>query len=147
MNMERLSNKSPCKDCDKDKQIGNPYVWQTPCHDCEKKRQWVLERLARLDKIENILGDTYDLDRLRELVEADKDGRIKIIPGYIDKACGTCAHFLRIEGTCRGKCAVKPLACSRYTTWNSPFEPSQSRKACKQYIAAESAFSKEAYHE
>lgn len=108
----------------------------------------ILKNIAiRLSEIENILGDTYDLNRLRELVEADKDGRIKIIPGYIDKACGTCAHFLRIEGTRRGKCAVKPLACSRYTTWNTPFEPSQSRKACKQYIAAEAALAKEADHE
>lgn len=34
----------------------------------------------RLSEIENILGDDYDLDRLRELVEADRDGRCKIIP-------------------------------------------------------------------
>lgn len=31
--------------------------------------------VERLQDIENILGDTYDLDRLRELVEADKAGR------------------------------------------------------------------------
>lgn len=29
----------------------------------------------RLAAIEDILGDDYDLDRLRELVEADRDGR------------------------------------------------------------------------
>ena len=29
----------------------------------------------RLNQIEDILGDTYDLDRLRELLEADKAGR------------------------------------------------------------------------
>ena len=37
----------------------------------------VLERLAA---IEDILGDTYDLDHLRELVEADKDGRCVVLP-------------------------------------------------------------------
>lgn len=37
----------------------------------------VLERLAN---IEDIIGDTYDLDRLRELVEADKDGRCVVLP-------------------------------------------------------------------
>ena len=37
----------------------------------------VVERLA---VIEDILGDTYDLDRLRELVEADKDGRCVVPP-------------------------------------------------------------------
>lgn len=37
----------------------------------------VVERLAA---IEDVLGDTYDLDRLRELVEADKDGRCVVLP-------------------------------------------------------------------
>lgn len=32
----------------------------------------VIDRLAA---IEDILGDEYDLDRLRELLEADRDGR------------------------------------------------------------------------
>lgn len=36
----------------------------------------VLERFA---VIQDILGDTYDLDRLRELVEADKSGRCVIL--------------------------------------------------------------------
>lgn len=40
----------------------------------------VKELAARLASIENILGDTYDLDHLRDLVEADRDGRCKIIP-------------------------------------------------------------------
>ena len=30
---------------------------------------------GRLDTIENIIGDNYDLDRLKELVEADKEGK------------------------------------------------------------------------
>lgn len=44
----------------------------------------VVERLA---VIEDILGDDYDLDRLRELVEADWDGRCVVLPtkGYTDK--------------------------------------------------------------
>lgn len=32
----------------------------------------------RLQEIENILGDDYDLDRLKELVEADKEGKAHI---------------------------------------------------------------------
>ena len=35
--------------------------------------------MERLSNIEDILGDDYDLDRLRELVEADKDGRCVIL--------------------------------------------------------------------
>ena len=37
--------------------------------------QAAIERLA---EIEDILGEDYDLDRLRELVEADRDGRCYI---------------------------------------------------------------------
>lgn len=42
-------------------------------------RPWVAcaERLAQ---IENILGDKYDLDRLKQLTDADKNGRCAIIP-------------------------------------------------------------------
>ena len=33
----------------------------------------------RLKKIEDILGDKYDLDRLRELALADRDGRCVVL--------------------------------------------------------------------
>ena len=40
-----------------------------------------LEKIvSRLQEIEDILGDTYGLDRLRELVEADKVGRCVVLP-------------------------------------------------------------------
>lgn len=35
---------------------------------------------SRLKEIEDILGDDYDLDRLKELVEADREGRCEVIP-------------------------------------------------------------------
>lgn len=35
--------------------------------------------LDRLADIEDILGDDYDLDRLRELVQADRDGRCVVL--------------------------------------------------------------------
>ena len=37
-----------------------------------------------MSNAENILGDTYDLDRLRELVESDKAGRCMVLPCKID---------------------------------------------------------------
>lgn len=43
-----------------------------------------MEMRGRLKDIENILGDEYDLDRLRELEQADKEGRyvvLKFAPG------------------------------------------------------------------
>ena len=36
--------------------------------------------VERLATIEDILGNTYDIDRLRELVDADKEGRCEIFP-------------------------------------------------------------------
>lgn len=36
--------------------------------------------IDRLSEIEDILGDDYDLDRLKELVEAKRDGRCIILP-------------------------------------------------------------------
>lgn len=36
--------------------------------------------IKRLAEIEDILGDNYELDRLRELAEADKDGRCVVLP-------------------------------------------------------------------
>lgn len=40
-------------------------------------RQVVCDRLGQ---IEDILGDEYDLDRLRELVQADREGRCVVLP-------------------------------------------------------------------
>ena len=37
-------------------------------------------KALRVSEIEAILGDDYDLDRLRELVDADRDGRCIVLP-------------------------------------------------------------------
>lgn len=78
--MKSIMSQNPCKTCNADSQKGNPYYWQTPCHDCQKKRAWELEKEARIETIEEVLGDDYDLDRLRELVEADRGGRCVVLP-------------------------------------------------------------------
>lgn len=41
---------------------------------------------CRLNAIENILGDNYDLRHLRDLVQADMEGRCAVVPdgGYTD---------------------------------------------------------------
>ena len=36
--------------------------------------------IHRLVTIEDILGDEYDLDRLRELAQADREGRCVVLP-------------------------------------------------------------------
>ena len=47
--------------------------------------------VRRLAAIEDILGDEYDLDRLRELAQADREGRCVVLPKdgmvyYIEEA-------------------------------------------------------------
>lgn len=46
------------------------------CENCEKFDGLV----DRLGAIEDILGDDYSLDRFRELVEADREGRCVVLP-------------------------------------------------------------------
>ena len=49
---------------------------ETMCIECERSDEIV----DRLGAIEDILGDNYDLDRLRELAQADKEGRCVVLP-------------------------------------------------------------------
>lgn len=42
----------------------------------EKERPSYMDLYCRLAAIEDILGDEYDLDRLRELAQADREGKI-----------------------------------------------------------------------
>ena len=50
------------------------------CEDCEKFDELV----DRLAAIEDILGDEYDLDRLRELAQADREGRCVVLPCKVE---------------------------------------------------------------
>ena len=43
--------------------------------DCSQRKTW-----ERLKAIEDILGGEYDLDRLRDLVKADREGRCVALP-------------------------------------------------------------------
>ena len=43
--------------------------------DCSQRQVW-----ERLKSIEDILGDDYDLDCLRELAQADREGRCVVLP-------------------------------------------------------------------
>ena len=40
----------------------------------------MLQAIDRLATIEDILGDEYDLDELREMVQAKRDGRCVVLP-------------------------------------------------------------------
>lgn len=78
--MKSVFSQKPCDTCCVDSQVGNPYNWERECDRCIKLGQWRNEVLIRLSKIEDILGDEYDLDRLKELVQADREGRCAKLP-------------------------------------------------------------------
>ena len=62
------------------------------------------DAVYRLQEIENILGDDYDLERLKELVEADREGRCMVLPFkvgdtlyYIGGACEMLIKSATVE--------------------------------------------------
>ena len=62
--MQRLTTKRDWEEASKDlkHELGYSYIWK------------------RLNEIEDILGDEYDINRLRELLEADRNGRCVVLP-------------------------------------------------------------------
>lgn len=59
--------------------------------DFAKQKESVMGRLA---SIEDTLGEEYDLDRLRELGQADREGRCVVLPCKIfDKIWNVAAHY------------------------------------------------------
>ena len=99
------------------------------CRNCEKTEIRSCEDCQnaiyhRLTDIEDILGDNYDLDRLRELVEADRDGRCVVLPckvgDTIYKLFLGCSIKLKVERIVRwsnGCWKVNAHTYRRYTDW------------------------------
>lgn len=81
--MERLTSKRSWEEAGKElgQEYGYSHIWK------------------RLNQIEDILGDTYDLDRLRELVEADKAGRCAVLPckDWLDLVFGEQEVFWAVD--------------------------------------------------
>jgi len=71
------------------------------------------------------------VDRLRELAQADREGRVKIVKRAPEGAnCGHCADFIRETGTAHGMCRTQ----KRKRNKNGEFRHvSQSTKACSEY--------------
>lgn len=78
--------------------------------------------------------------RLRELAEADKDGRIRIIPESQNETCGHCYNFEREPGTEHGTCAKRPHPRDRYgkIDHSKQFIVSQSTQSCRLYMSLRS---------
>lgn len=64
---------------------------------------------SRLKEIEDILGDDYDLDRLKELVEADREGKCVVLPCRVgDKVYCIQSYFndAKMRSEKKVKCRV-----------------------------------------
>lgn len=153
MSMERLTDKiitKACNDpwdlCELDSVCKRDCYKPTPC-----KIPHVVYRLAQ---IEDIIGDTYDLYRIRELVEADKDGRCFVsdtkigcevfyIPKFNGKPyCGVkSGHVQAVAFTKAGK----RVKIREYHAHNQDFMIGKSVFLTRE--AAEAALAKEADHE
>ena len=90
--MERLTerNRDRCEMC-------TSYVdgfCLEQCYPCD-----MYETYERLQKIEDILGDDYDLSRIRELVQADRDGRCVVLPCKIGERLWCINSYGEVEET------------------------------------------------
>lgn len=54
---------------------------------------------CRLNAIENILGDDYDLSRLRELVQADREGKYAALPCKLGQTLWCINNYGEVEET------------------------------------------------
>ena len=106
--MKSVFSQKPCDTCCVYSQVGNPYNWERECDRCIKLGQWKNEVLIRLSKIEDILGDEYDLERLKELVEADREGRCVVLP------CKLHDKVFFVENGC-----VKETEVDSFHNWTS----------------------------
>ena len=88
----------------------------------------------RLNAIENILGDDYDLDRLRVLVEAADEERVEIKPAPDGDTCGQCVHFHQNmwERTRKGACEIKRWTENREKQALA-FIPFTTTRACDKF--------------
>ena len=75
--MERLTTNRDWSEARRDlkQELGYSHIWK------------------RLNAIEDILGNDYDLDRLKEIVEADREGKCVVLPCEI----GTTVYSVRHE--------------------------------------------------
>lgn len=75
------------------------------------------------------------ISRLVELAEADKDGRVRIIPESQNETCGHCYSFERESGTRHGLCAKRPHPRNRYgeIDRSKKFIVYQNTQSCKLY--------------
>ena len=124
--MRRLTSKRTWNEAEDDiaAEYGYSLIWQ------------------RLNAIENILGDDYDLDWLRALVEAADEERVEIKPAPYGDTCGQCAHFHQNTGARDGICDARRRWCvydaktlmeSGYQKAKIYLDPFATTRACAEF--------------
>ena len=108
---------------------------EIPCKDgaCDQKKTW-----ERLKFIEDILGDDYDLDRLRDLVKADREGRY-IIMRYAERE-GVDRLRELAEADREGRCVVMPCKAGDIVYSMFPFCGVNSHEIRRIEISKEGCF-------
>lgn len=102
---------------------------------------WTPEMLHKLGENAGYLWDfaqaaeNMTVGRLKELAEADKDGRVRIMPESQNETCGNCDNFKRESGTRHGLCAKRPHPRNRYgkIDRSRKFIVYQNTQSCKLY--------------
>lgn len=81
------------------KRLTSKRTWQKAKEDLKNEMGYshIWKRLA---EIEDILGDDYDLDRLKELVEADKEGRCVVLPCKVGESVWEVLDVCNFPGDC-----------------------------------------------
>ena len=97
----------------------------------------VQERQFTEDAMINLAAQALGVEpsRLRDLAEADKDGRVRIIPESQNETCGNCYNFKRESGTRHGLCEKRPHTRNRYgkIDRSKKFIVYQTTQSCKLY--------------
>lgn len=123
--MERLTKQTEdgqaamdCKAC-KERHIDNQDMYCSALY-CRNRIK------DRLGVIEDILGDKYDLARLREIVDADRDGRCMVLPckDWLDIVFGDQEVFYGIdaeyiENPIRQISVDSSSRCTWYNGWKT----------------------------
>lgn len=116
-----------------DKAIEHAFEVSTTCENasCALEHVQLAFWLKQLKELQSILGYSYDLDRLKELAEADKEGRCLVLP------CKVGDTYYAIQKTCSdGGCAKK----GEYFPCESDCEYCDIRDCDKEFIIREHKF-------
>lgn len=98
------------------------------CALTEDEKMMLIRRINRIPKTDTISVTP----RLLEIIEADKEGRLKIRAKLREETCGSCRHYQHESGISTGLCDCRTVFDRRKGVQNGePLYVTSSRKRCK----------------